>query len=598
MDDLQESDLLKNFRSLSVSPTVEDLCNSNPCLRASQIKDPYDSIEHYLDVQFNLLREDFICPLRRGLNQYTNSSSQGGLKNRDVRVYKEVQLVASIINKIRKNIGIKVFFGSNTINWENTKRFTPGGLVMLSSDNFENIIFATVLETDVKRLKEGYVFIQPCNQTDITREMYNDSYVMLESKIYFEPYKAVLAAMQLMDDKNFPMEKYLVDATTKSNPPKYLKNESLFHEVDTPWQTSLKSKFDISQYNAFKHALSEEFAVIQGPPGTGKTFIALEIVQTLLKIKELWLPDGPIVVVCFTNHALDQFLEGIINHTESIIRLGGRSKSEILKPYTLKKKRQQSIDDRNSRSGNFSSRRNLFKAKTTLECTLGELSNANCLIKYLTTSEAIVPLKCLTRYCSDKTLRKIKSNKDLIEWLIEEQLDLVIQELDNVDQNHIVSEEVLNEAIEENEQVDDFVELASIVDIPEGYLLTYPIMDIDLKLEEIKEKTMLCSRLNHRFPNPFCTKETNHWKMCEKKLIEKKKNLEVGLYLKFYILINVFYLKLIVMKQSKNCLKFFRKSFLIIQSCTLKNRQSMVEMIVGKCIGVGSMKAIVKLNKN
>ena len=44
----------------------------------------------------------------------------------------------------------------------------------------------------------------------------------------------------------------------------------------------------------------------------------------------------PILVVCYTNHALDQFLEGIHQfHPKGIVRVGGRSESEILKACSL-----------------------------------------------------------------------------------------------------------------------------------------------------------------------------------------------------------------------------------------------------------------------
>lgn len=50
------------------------------------------------------------------------------------------------------------------------------------------------------------------------------------------------------------------------------------------------------------------------------------------------IQTGPIILVCYTNHALDQFLEGIIkfwHRPNSIIRIGGRCKSEILQKYSL-----------------------------------------------------------------------------------------------------------------------------------------------------------------------------------------------------------------------------------------------------------------------
>jgi superfamily II DNA or RNA helicase len=72
---------------------------------------------------------------------------------------------------------------------------------------------------------------------------------------------------------------------------------------------------DPSQADAFYAALTRRLVVIQGPPGTGKTYLGLKIVQTLLINKQYWVPMGkpqptPILVICYTNHALDQFLEG------------------------------------------------------------------------------------------------------------------------------------------------------------------------------------------------------------------------------------------------------------------------------------------------
>jgi uncharacterized protein (DUF1015 family) len=47
------------------------------------------------------------------------------------------------------------------------------------------------------------------------------------------------------------------------------------------------------------------------------------------------MQTGPIFLTCFTNHALDQFLEKISKFTKNIIRLGGRTKIESLKQFTL-----------------------------------------------------------------------------------------------------------------------------------------------------------------------------------------------------------------------------------------------------------------------
>jgi len=60
--------------------------------------------------------------------------------------------------------------------------------------------------------------------------------------------------------------------------------------------------------------------------------------------------DESILCVCYTNHALDQFLEHLMDTGEKdIVRMGGRSKSEKLQGYQLSElaKRQGNISSAN-----------------------------------------------------------------------------------------------------------------------------------------------------------------------------------------------------------------------------------------------------------
>ena len=60
----------------------------------------------------------------------------------------------------------------------------------------------------------------------------------------------------------------------------------------------------------------------------------LEIFQ-INKKEAQGLKTGPIFLTCYTNHALDQFLEKISEYTKNIVRLGGGTKNENLKQFTL-----------------------------------------------------------------------------------------------------------------------------------------------------------------------------------------------------------------------------------------------------------------------
>lgn len=98
-------------------------------------------------------------------------------------------------------------------------------------------------------------------------------------------------------------------------------------------------KLDASQSKAFFHALSNKFSLIQGPPGTGKTFMGLKLVSTILRNTQ----DCQVALICYTNHALDQFLVGLLpllaecNLSEDcIVRMGNQSKNELLDKYNIK----------------------------------------------------------------------------------------------------------------------------------------------------------------------------------------------------------------------------------------------------------------------
>ncbi|KIH93411.1 nf-x1 finger and helicase domain containing protein [Sporothrix brasiliensis 5110] len=117
-------------------------------------------------------------------------------------------------------------------------------------------------------------------------------------------------------------------------------NEPLQHSIRRPLTSEEvcdKTKLDSTQSVALLEALSRSMALVQGPPGTGKTFAGVEILKVLLhnqKKAEL----GPIVIVCYTNHALDQILEHILDSgtPANILRMGGQSKSERLKNLNLR----------------------------------------------------------------------------------------------------------------------------------------------------------------------------------------------------------------------------------------------------------------------
>lgn len=69
--------------------------------------------------------------------------------------------------------------------------------------------------------------------------------------------------------------------------------------------------------------------------GAGKTYLGVKLVQAILANT----PQGeksPLLILTYTNHALDQFLEGLIKvGITKLVRMGSRSKSETIQVLTL-----------------------------------------------------------------------------------------------------------------------------------------------------------------------------------------------------------------------------------------------------------------------
>ena len=140
------------------------MTGERPFLRRNKVDGSYHDAEHYLDVQFRLLREDFVRPLREGiakLLERIGSAKIGALQ--DIRVYKDVQLLYPVCNS--NGLQYKVKFDNTNlkkVRWENSKRLIFGSLMCLSKDKFGSFVFATVANRDLKDLKQVTEFSISC----------------------------------------------------------------------------------------------------------------------------------------------------------------------------------------------------------------------------------------------------------------------------------------------------------------------------------------------------------------------------------------------------------------------------------------------------
>ncbi|KAI0152242.1 P-loop containing nucleoside triphosphate hydrolase protein [Hypoxylon sp. NC0597] len=98
-------------------------------------------------------------------------------------------------------------------------------------------------------------------------------------------------------------------------------------------KTTKNINLDPSQVTALIHGLKYQTCQIQGPPGTGKSLVGAILTKILLDNTE-----EKMLVLSYTNHALDQFAEDLLDigiPHDAIVRLGSKF-TDRTEPLTLK----------------------------------------------------------------------------------------------------------------------------------------------------------------------------------------------------------------------------------------------------------------------
>ncbi|XP_034246908.1 NFX1-type zinc finger-containing protein 1-like [Thrips palmi] len=369
-----------DFRELSHFPDIEDIVVQHrfekPFLRPNKVnvqeQGHFQNVDDYLDVHFRLMREDFIRPLREGISDFRKSlelrkTSKGKRTPRiqNVRIYEKVKILH--VKTEDENVGLVLHFDpekkfASKIKWEYSKRLMMGSLLVLSeNEEFSSIVLVTVHKRDQKELEEGKVVVELCEGGVVSLDSLQRQYLMVESQVFFGAYLPVLKALKNFNENNFPMADYIVYGSKEQKLPDYEvralaagKRFDVFLKPDDPstigskvvvdvgdlntWPSPSELGLDDSQYRALSGALANKLMLIQGPPGTGKTFIGLKIGAFLIQNQELWRSKEdprPMLVVCYTNHALDQFLTGLMSVTNSIVRVGGGCKEPRLEQHSI-----------------------------------------------------------------------------------------------------------------------------------------------------------------------------------------------------------------------------------------------------------------------
>ena len=307
---------------------------------------PYISYLRYLNTLFYLEYEDCYRYLRRAINDYSYSKKIEEIKkNKDIFYYDNVSIVG--VETKENGIILTIDFKVNYI-IRFTKRMLYGSLLILTNKNLDDFLFTTVdlnpyieedknLENKIKIPKFPHysILVKIVNPTIDSLKFLNkhkyEELQIFESKAYFESYVHFLKRLKNINPNELPFKSEIIDLKFKNMRPEYLS----LRFIKKMSKDIKNGSLDSSQQKAINFTLNNRITLIQGPPGTGKTYVGGNITNILLKKVK-----SPILVVCYTNHALDQFIEHIMEYNKNIVRIGGRCKNEKIKQFMIKNLRQ------------------------------------------------------------------------------------------------------------------------------------------------------------------------------------------------------------------------------------------------------------------
>ncbi|KAL9947569.1 hypothetical protein ACHAP9_006960 [Verticillium nonalfalfae] len=340
-----------NFRDISVYPTSDEFASSlRPFLRLASVvaqAEPATRPQIHLDNQYRLLREDMLAELKEDIHAVMGKT-KGRRRPQVFGMLQPINIDTGTERRAQKStLLIKCGLGLEMLDKmdsQKRKKLLNDDKKILGHQSFgalcneKEIIGFAFTVRDVDQLAEKVLGLQFAGNDTLSKALsafrnpQNLRFVLVNTPVF--AYEPVLERLKTIRD--MPLEKYLLvlpDDDTSTNDsftpsPEIAKLLKTLNKSSASIQLSFpkglkRILLDESQTASLKNALESPLSIIQGPPGTGKSFIGAIAVQFLLANR-----NSRILIITYTNHALDQFLEDLTNvagvSQEKMIRLGGK----------------------------------------------------------------------------------------------------------------------------------------------------------------------------------------------------------------------------------------------------------------------------------
>ncbi|KIP03942.1 hypothetical protein PHLGIDRAFT_76808 [Phlebiopsis gigantea 11061_1 CR5-6] len=381
---------------------------------------PENSMERHLDIQFRLLREELIAPLRIAvvtIDNDINTMRQGAGKPKKKRgaLTKLEEVLAkgggayktsgfdSVFFRVYANAAfmpVKAERRDLTVGleldappsggardkdakkreayWEHSRLLQSGSLValvILFNNNLQHVYLGTITsfgkdiaessKADKDRIQVRLKFFDPEVELMAMRrqEVHGRTMFLVDNDVMYEASRPFLERLQTIEPTEIPFARYIAHGGVLQDvqvlPPRYATapqfrfklsslakkgvDKTLLRDLNVSLPGAIQlartqlqqySELDASQVDAVINTMTREVSLIQGPPGTGKSYTGKKIFQLLVG-------SGvrPIILIAYTNHALDHMLTGVLDDgiTNKLVRLGSRSSDERIAEYTLDK---------------------------------------------------------------------------------------------------------------------------------------------------------------------------------------------------------------------------------------------------------------------
>ncbi|TFK32805.1 P-loop containing nucleoside triphosphate hydrolase protein [Crucibulum laeve] len=346
----------EDFRKVSILPTANEIdCTEQAFLRPSEVLDDPQTknsrVSLHLDNQFRLLREDMLYEMREEL-QIATGKKKGHHRGITIKGLSVVSVYCGKEGR-RCKCGIAMQCKEDLPQFKGVKERKK---YLLDHRNFlrhqslgclvvgnEIVAFPTLHRDEDLLVKTPPIIIllldgEGSSKNALRKLKTDDDVKLIQIDTAIFSYEPVLKALQqatllplsnelLMWEEDSVVSEVICQASPVVQALRNNPHTDLSHVLNTK-----SIKLDGSQVNSLLAGLTQKLSMIQGPPGTGKSFIGALLAKALHDFTQ-----QTILVVCYTNHALDDILTGLLDigiPETSMVRLGGKSTART-EPLTL-----------------------------------------------------------------------------------------------------------------------------------------------------------------------------------------------------------------------------------------------------------------------